>query len=112
MELRGLQTDLACDPKHFGKFRVEEHADQRDAGGQGVADGLRLLHRDAAAAPLREDHADLVGALASTEKSIRHGAHATELDLHARTSARVADSGSEADESASPTSSIEAPSVR
>src|SRR5205823_11329795 len=59
MELRGLQTNLACDPKHLGKLGVEKHADQRDAGGQGVADRLRLLHGDAAAAPLRENHADL-----------------------------------------------------
>src|SRR5205823_10171600 len=87
-------------------------ADQRHERWQGIADGFRLLHRDAPAALAREDHADLVGALAGTEKRVGDRAHAAELDLHARTSARVADSGSAAEESASPTSSMDAPSAR
>src|SRR5207253_10142727 len=110
MELRSLQSDLAGDADHLLEHGVEENADQRDLRGQRVADRLRLRDRDAAPARGREDHPDLVGSFVRAEERIGHGAHAAELDLHACTSARVALCGSAAEESASPTSSIDAPS--
>src|SRR2546423_11141160 len=112
MEARSLQSDLGGDADHFLERGVEENADQRDLRGQRVADRLPLRARDAAPARGREDPPDLVGAFVCAEERIGHGAHAAELDLHACTSLRVALCGSAADESASPTSSIDAPSAR
>ena len=114
VQLRRLQAGLEDHAQHLVERRVLEDADHRHCRGQSVADRLGGLDGHAPLAPFGEDHADLVRARFDTEERIVHGAHAAQFDAqgHALTSARVALSGSSADASASPTSSIAAPSRR
>ena len=113
MKLRGLQADFAGDAGDLVERGLEEDAHQRHGFRQRGADGLRFGHADAALAARNEDDADLVRARLRAEQRIGGCAHAAELDPgHARTRSRTAASGSRADESASPTSTSEAPSSR
>ena len=115
VELERGETHLARDAQRFLERSVLEDADEGHLRGQRGPDAPRLFDGHAAPAVRGEDYADLVRAGLRAEDRVLGPAHAAELDAHARharTSPRVAASGSAAEESASPTSSASAPSFR